>query len=82
MFSASSAYSMVVQLARLVVPFQRRDRDKVGPSNPAPDGCGCCPECGEFVFVEFSASDLVPCPRCGVEIDGVEPLGGPSLDQW
>ena len=84
MFSTSTYYTLAAQLARLVTTHPRRQRERAAPRpEGSGDGCGCCPACGEFVFVEFpDGVEPTPCPRCGVMIDSVGPLGGPAPDVW
>lgn len=84
MFSTSTSYSLVAQLARLVTTHPKRGRERPAARlEPASDGCGCCPVCGEFIFIEFAEGDAcVDCPRCAALIDGVEPLGGGTPEAW
>jgi hypothetical protein len=53
---------------------ERRSRRLV--PEPSGDGCGCCPVCHEFVYVQFAQpGGLASCPRCGGLIDALDPLG-------
>ena len=77
MFSASTAYSLVAQLARLVRSPSARLDHRVPAARPATDACGLCPHCGEFVVLAFDGPDEGgACPRCGRAVDELEPLGG------
>ena len=84
MWSSSTYHSLAAQLTRLATIRHHRDRDRAAPRfEPAAEGCGCCPSCGEFVFVEFpEAADHVACPQCGKQIDSVEPLGKRDEAFW
>ena len=77
MFSASSAYALVAQMARLVRSPSARLADRHAPvARDSTDGCGLCPRCGEFVAVEFDRPDgMADCPRCGRAIEDLDPLG-------
>ena len=61
-------------------PLKLADRRKSRvASEPANDGCGCCPICRDFVYVAFTQSGkLAACPHCGGLINGLDPLGVPS----
>jgi len=79
MFSLHTFSSFARQLARLVPNPTERSRAKAkakGQSHFVDDGCGCCPLCGEFVYVEFSeAEQATLCPRCDQPIESLDALG-------
>jgi hypothetical protein len=77
MFEFQTLVSLAMQIARLVpdnkARFHRGVRHR--PMGSA-GGCGSCPCCHEFVWVDFPAPDQpAPCPRCGKPILFLEPLG-------
>jgi len=77
MFSASTYVAIVAQVARLVRSPSARLASRHGPvPPPSVDGCGCCPMCGAFVFVEFAEVEgATLCPRCLQPIESLDPLG-------
>ena len=77
MFSLHTFSSLAMQLARLVPNPAERSRAKAkGQSQPVADGCGCCPSCGEFVYVEFSGTEQATlCPGCDRPIESLDALG-------
>ena len=77
MFSASTAYALAAQLARLVRSPSARLADRHAPiARDSTDGYGLCPLCGEFVAVEFDRPDgTADCPRCHQVIEDLDPLG-------
>jgi hypothetical protein len=77
MFSFGTLSSLAMQLARLVPSPSARLQGKAKPASGRLDGgCGACPLCHEFVWVEFPAPDQeAPCPRCGQPILFLEALG-------
>jgi hypothetical protein len=71
-----SLFSLMQQVARLVPSSGERYAHRKIAGLSSEGGCGCCPICREFVYVEFPGTDAAGvCPYCGNAIEGLDPLG-------
>jgi hypothetical protein len=71
-----SLFSLMQQVARLVPSPGERYAHRRTARLSSDGGCGCCPICREFVYVESpQVGESVSCPSCGNAIEGLDPLG-------
>jgi hypothetical protein len=77
---AGQGISMAQLISMLPDPEKQaaRRRQRRSATFASPDGCGCCPICRDFVYVQFTqAGALASCPHCRGLIESLDPLGAP-----